>query len=363
MACAERFPRSGERSYERGDRSLTMINRRPTSLTVLIWVAIAAYGSRANAQEVEADTRDSTQHVVVVLDDSGSMNEPMRRNRRMTKMQAAKQSLITVLDSLPADAHVGVVALNARNEPHRGNNWIIPLGPVDKAQATAAIRSLRANGGTPLGHFMRHGADELLKSRSKDRYGSYRLLIVTDGEAGDQASVERFLPDILSRGITTDVIGVDMASEHSLATKVHTYRRADDPESLTRAVREVFAETSADASDTGEDDFDLVAGLPDEVAVAALEALGSAGNHPIGTRAGVTGVVAAHPTQPGNQGMGQQPNLPGPPGGILFPQNQNQGQAQDQGGPSMFALLIIGFVLFNLAKAFFGGGKRRRNHY
>ena len=76
---------------------------------------------------------------------------------------------------------------------------------------------------------MKKGADTLLKARkSQYGYGSYRLLVVTDGEASDPGLVERFTPDIISRGIITDVIGVDMNKAHTLATKVHSYRSAND---------------------------------------------------------------------------------------------------------------------------------------
>ena len=84
---------------------------------------------------------------------------------------------------------------------------------------------------------MKRGADALLKAREKQfGYGTYRLLIVTDGEAGDPRLVESFTPDIISRGITIDVIGVEMPSRHTLATRVHSYRNANDPESLRQAI-------------------------------------------------------------------------------------------------------------------------------
>jgi hypothetical protein len=108
------------------------------------------------------------------------------------------------------------------------------------------------------------------------------LLIVTDGEATDAEKVEAYLPDILSRGITVDVIGVDMLDDHSLATKVHSYRRADDPASLTRALQETFAESSGVPDDAGASDFEQLAPIPNEVAAAALAALTASGNHPIG---------------------------------------------------------------------------------
>ena len=107
---------------------------------------------------------------------------------------------------------------------------------------------------------MKIAADALLQRRSEQHYGTYRLLVVTDGEANDMDMLETYLPDILSRGITVDVIGVDMARQHSLATQVHSYREADNPQSLTAAIEEVFAESSDD-SDAGESDFELLQGF------------------------------------------------------------------------------------------------------
>lgn len=318
---------------------------------VVAHLALLFASSEAGAQIGQGE---ASQHVVVVLDDSGSMNEPMQ-NQAMTRMTAAKQSLNVVLQSLPETAHVGVVLLNAKS--NGGQNWIVPLGPVDKQTATAAINSIQANGGTPLGKFMKTGADSLLQARGKDHYGSYRLLIVTDGEAGDKNRVEKFLPDILSRGITTDVIGVDMKSDHSLATKVHTYRRADNPESLTQAVREVFAETSTDTGDAGEDDFDLVSGLPDAVAAAALEALAASGNHPIGTQASVlgTGMGLGNSNADSNTTTGSASTQSN------FPNNRgNRRNARNNGkrGINKFIIVIGLVVLFNIIKAVTRGGRR-----
>ena len=131
---------------------------------------------------------------------------------------------------------------------------------------------------------MKRGADALLKARRKQfGYGTYRLLVVTDGEASDRGKVEAFTPDIISRGITIDCIGVEMASRHTLATKVHSYRNANDPESLKQAISEVFAEVaSGDAGPGGENAFELIADLPEATASAMLKSLSTSGNQPIG---------------------------------------------------------------------------------
>ncbi|MHA1948240.1 MAG: vWA domain-containing protein [Candidatus Thorarchaeota archaeon] len=222
------------------------------------------------------------QNVVVVLDDSGSMDAWLGST---TRMEAAKTALYTVISKLPADAKVGVVLLNGR----RNGKWVVPFGIVDRAAAKTAISNVDASGGTPLGGSMKEGADKLLEERSKEFYGTYTLLVVSDGEANDSGKVEKYLSDIITRGISVDVIGVDMKSSHSLATKVNTYRSANDSDSLVKAITEVFAESSGGAS--GKEDFQLASAFgSNETAAAILTALAKTGNHPIGEKPVVEGV-------------------------------------------------------------------------
>ena len=217
-----------------------------------------------------------TDNVVVVVDASGSMGANMAGTGR-DRMSVAKDALKQVLDQIPDTTHVGILVFP------RGN-WVYPLGPRKESMLAGAIDSIQSGGGTPLGEYMKRGADVLLNARRKQfGYGTYRLLVVTDGEAGDARQVEAYTPDIISRGITIDVIGVEMASRHTLATKVHSYRNANDPESLKQAISEVFAEVaSGDAGQTGEDAFELIADLPEATASAMLKSLSTSGNQPIG---------------------------------------------------------------------------------
>lgn len=215
----------------------------------------------------------AAQNVVVVVDDSGSMADRMR-HERTRKIDAAKRSLAVVLEKLPADAEVGVLALNG--------GWIIPLQKVDPAQVVRRINELRARGGTPLGTRMKEATDELLAKREQEIYDDYRLLVVTDGEASDQDVLDSVLPDIMSRGLLIDVIGVDMEAAHSLATQVHHYRRADDPDSLEEAIASALAETDESAIIGGDSDFELLEGLPVDMAPVVITALTNRNNEPIG---------------------------------------------------------------------------------
>ena len=218
-------------------------------------------------------TFGAPQKVVIVVDDSGSMAERMRYTRQR-KIAAAKQALSVVLSKLPDDAEIGVLALN--------NGWILPLQRHDLSQVQQRVNQLRARGGTPLGMRMKEGTDALLKLRDKEHYGDYRLIVVTDGEANDQALLNFILPDIMNRGLLVDAIGVDMASEHSLATQVHSYRKADDQASLEQAIANALAESDDSAAIGGESDFELLANFPIDVTPTVISALTSANNTPIG---------------------------------------------------------------------------------
>ena len=212
--------------------------------------------------------------VVIVLDNSGSMNYRMGRRPRI---DAAQDALRAVLDRTPEDTTVAVALLNGRDR------WAVPLdGSADRGAAKAAVSSVRAKGGTPLGAAMKEAADALLAARAADPRGDHRLLVVTDGEAGDENLVEAYLPQIQARGIAVDVIGVAMDADHSLATKVATYRNAGDAAQLEEAVADlVLAETSADGGDAADEDFAMLEGLPPDVAAAALTALASPSNDPL----------------------------------------------------------------------------------
>lgn len=281
----------------------------------------------------------ANQHIVVILDDSGSMDQTMERRPDLTRMDAALQALSAALATLPADAEVGIARLNGNSDPRR---WVVPPGPVNLSQAQTALDAVRAKGGTPLGEFLKIGADELLKARAKDHYGEYRLLVVTDGEANDGELLEHYLPDILSRGLQVDAIGVDMREDHSLATKVHSYRRADDPESLTRAVKEVFAETGGGNEDDTLVDFSSLEGLPDDVAAAALAALADTGNQPIGVR---SSDEAPDPDDPDAE-PGNTPSAP------------RKRRAPDSGSLLLRLLLLI--VILTVVKGFRRGRWKAR---
>ncbi len=211
-------------------------------------------------------------NIVVILDASGSMQDKFSGDRTKSKMEAAKAALQEVLAKVPDDTWIGLLVFSGANIR---NEWVYPLGEKDTQQLIAAINLPQPGGGTPLGKYIRIGANRLLEERAKQyNYGNYRLLIVTDGEASDAAQVEYYTPEILNRQIRVDVIGVDMKTDHMLAKVVDSYRRADNPGELVAAVSEILAETGDTVTDAdGEDAFEYIAPLSSEIAADLIQRL------------------------------------------------------------------------------------------
>lgn len=206
--------------------------------------------------------------VVIVLDDSGSMKKGMGGDSR-SRMTVAKQAMQRLIESLPAETQLGIILLNGAKY---NGGWIVPLGELDKASAISTVSGLRADGGTPLGSVTYRAMEQLLKRRQQQPYGDYRMVVITDGEATDAPLLQANLPKLVSQGVILDVIGVDMQEDHSLVQRAHSYRRANDAASFEKALQEIFAESSFD-SIAGNQGFELIAALPDELAEQALVAL------------------------------------------------------------------------------------------
>lgn len=265
-----------------------------------------------------APALQASDHVVIILDDSGSMNEGLP-GRGMRKMEGAKLALTKVIEQIPDGTNVGILLLNGARQ---SNHWLVPLGPLDRPRATASVSRISANGGTPLGEAMRVAADELLQARAKSIYGTYRLIVVTDGEATDKMLLDQYLPDILARGLVVDAIGVNMKSNHSLATRVHSYRRADDEAALRNAIVEILAENNDTDSAATEADFELLDALNEVDAGEILKALATPNN------SAVTGFVPSPRPNP----VPDSPSIPygsypaGPAGNPANADNSNAGE-------------------------------------
>lgn len=223
--------------------------------------------------------------IIVVFDTSGSMDEFMRSAQK-DRMTVAKQALIEVLSKVPTTTKIGVLTFQG---------WAYKVAPVEINSLTRSIDSIVAQGGTPLYEFIAQGGTELLTERENNsNVGYYKLVVVTDGEAGDinlnEDSVLEdgsfrlgVLKDVISRGIVVDTIALDMKSEHSLKTSINgVYMSGDDPESLRQSLTKAVAEVGFGDDSITADAFKELTDVPDAFANSVIEGLSTFKNAPIG---------------------------------------------------------------------------------
>ena len=287
-----------------------------------------------SVQICDADDDIHKDNIVVILDASGSMQDKFSGDRTKSKMEAAKAALQQVLANIPDGTQIGLLVFSGANIH---SEWVYPLGPKDTEKLIAAIHLPQPSGDTPLGKYIRIGANRLLEQREKQyNYGNYRLLVVTDGEASDTDKVKHYTPEILNRQIRIDVIGVDMKTDHMLANVVDGYRKADNPGELVAAVSQILAETGGTGTDVGgEDAFEYIAPLSPEIAADLIQRLTTP---PSNTSIAVKQAEAT-------------PTRKTPPSKTSTPPQQNTG---NQGTlwfvVILIALSVIGFLIFRNRK-------------
>ena len=277
-------------------------------------------------------------HIVIVFDTSGSMNDYMRSAKK-TRIEVAQDALIGVLTKIPPTTKVGILTFSG---------WIYDLQPVNQVELAKAVRSTRPSGGTPLYQYIAGGATRLLKERQEQgNTGSYKLLVVTDGAATDpnlnadgfypdRTSKPGVLKDVMNRGIIVDAIGLDIPNNHALSTEINgTYMRGDDPKSLTTAIAKSVAEvgfgTNQDASDEA---FKEISELPDGFVMAALKGLTTFENQPIGEKAPPPPIKTSQ-----IDASEVAPEVVPPP-----PIQVAQQTVDQSGGTGWFVLAVIGMI-------------------
>lgn len=205
----------------------------------------------------------ASDNIVVLFDNSGSMSDRMGSE---AKSDIAKKALNSVIDNMSDDTKLGVIVLNGT---HTGE-WVFPIQPLNKNMAKNAVNSIPIGGSTPLGECLRYANDALIDVRKKEHYGTYRMVVVTDGAETDSDTLRRNWAEIKNKSIIVDVIGVAMSGDHVLAREVRSYRRANDSAALTQAIKEVMAEIKVGKDDV---DYEILEGLSPDAATKIIGAL------------------------------------------------------------------------------------------
>lgn len=209
-----------------------------------------------------ASTVYAQQNIVFVLDGSGSMSTSLASDHSVSRMEMAKTALKTVLKTVPNTDNVGLVVFSASH-----NGWVYNLGPIDYAKLNSIIDSITPGWGTPLGEYTKLAGDALLSLQ-----GVKKLVILTDGEANDVATLNQYVENFVKNNVSVDVIGLDMQQNHSLSQIASSYRRGDNLAGLENAIREILGEMSVNDT-ASQEAYETLKDFPTEAASGIINSL------------------------------------------------------------------------------------------
>jgi Ca-activated chloride channel family protein len=207
------------------------------SLT-LLGVTAGFAGPVVAGEEPPGTTTEVDGRLVLVLDASGSMEEPAPGGG--TRIEAARAALTDVVASLPDDAEVGMRVFGATvfSRGDKGactdTQAVVPVGPLDRDRLTAEIARYAPYGETPIGNALKGAARDLGGD------GKRTIVLLSDGEptcAPDPCRVARSLHR-KGVGLTVNVVGLDVngAARRALRCVASagggTYYDVRDPDEL-----------------------------------------------------------------------------------------------------------------------------------
>ncbi|MBB5111473.1 VWA domain-containing protein [Micromonospora echinospora] len=160
-----------------------MINKRRSTIVLFGLLAAAALigPSPAGADDETTEPVAEPPKVELVLDVSGSMRARDIDGR--SRISVAQQAFNEVVDALPDETQLGIRVLGAtyqgkdKKQGCLDTQQIVPVGPVDRTQAKAAVAGLRPTGFTPVGLALRSAAQDLGTGST-----ARRIVLITDGE-------------------------------------------------------------------------------------------------------------------------------------------------------------------------------------
>ncbi len=197
---------------------MTTGRRRTAAGGALAGVLALLLGPAPQAAAEEGPGTASGGALVMVLDSSGSMAEPVGGpgSGGRTRMAAARDALGTVVDGLPDGHPTGLRVYGADKASGCDDTRLArPVAPLDRAGLKAAVAAVTPKGDTPIGLSLRKAAEDLPKPAG-GAPATRTILLVSDGEdtCGTPEPCE-VAADLARQGIglRVDAVGFQVAGK------------------------------------------------------------------------------------------------------------------------------------------------------
>jgi len=223
---------------------------------LLLWAAIPVLGTLAEPVNIE-----------LILDASSSMSESVAGT---IKIEAAKQAIIDLLDTLPDGCNVGLRVYGHRYDAAGKDTscmdtevlWEIQsLDEGAREEIKTILAGITAKGMTPIAYCLEQAMTDF-----EGKTGTNSIILISDGKETCGGNPESIADEIhqLTNGLKIYVIGFDVSSDEqlrSIASKAdgEYYPAADAAElasKLKEAVQEVVQEATSKTPFVFVDNFD-----------------------------------------------------------------------------------------------------------
>ncbi|GAB2475766.1 VWA domain-containing protein [Luteococcus sediminum] len=217
--------------------SIVTTARRGAALLATATLALAVAQPTTTATAPADEPR-----MVLLLDSSGSMKEPAQGG--MTKIEAARTALSSVIADLPVDTATGLRVFGASVENAgdpgacQDSQLVVPVGTDNRAALETAAANYKPYGETPIGHGLQEAAKDLGES------GKRSIVLVSDGVATCEPDPCDVAEQLAGKGVDLAIhvvgLGVDATTRKQLQCIADkgkgTYHDAKDATQLAEAV-------------------------------------------------------------------------------------------------------------------------------
>ena len=210
---------------------------------------------------------DSVQpNIIFILDASGSMWGQINGK---PKIQIAKQVMSTLIDQLPANMRVGLMAYGHRRKGDCSDiEMLLPPGKPDAPAMKAKINAITPKGKTPLSAAVEQAADNLRYTKNKAT-----VVLISDGLETCNADPCKLAEKLAMYGVdfTVHVIGFDLSREEQTRLKCIAdktgglFFAASDAGALQKALFATVEKVKEPPSAIKEDPGRAVLDAPDSV--------------------------------------------------------------------------------------------------
>jgi von Willebrand factor type A domain len=153
---------------------------RPLVAMTAALLSAAALAAPSHAQSSATGTPTGAPKILLAFDASGSMRAD--DGTGTPKIKAAQDGAVSLLKTLPATTQLGLRVFGGtlpsqpRGPACHDSKLVLPIGPLNRGQVEAQIRSFKARGRTPIAYALQQAANDLGAS------GSRTIVLVSDGQ-------------------------------------------------------------------------------------------------------------------------------------------------------------------------------------